>query len=165
MRTVILTAKTRGTHVFYNAFASPTIGTHVYFTTLSRHNPLHLDVDPPRVEVSKRPEQGNRFMCVFHVFYNVFRDRHAKKLIKQLFFMHPRVLGLSGGLLGPSGGFLGPSGGLLSMGLAEPSWASWMPSGVSGASWGFLEASWGPSRASGSLLGPPGAFWWLPGAF
>ncbi len=31
MRTVILAAKTNGTHVFYDTFAFPTIGTHVFY--------------------------------------------------------------------------------------------------------------------------------------
>ena len=35
MRTVILTAKTSGTHVFYDTFASPTIGTHVFYDTFA----------------------------------------------------------------------------------------------------------------------------------
>ena len=45
------------------------------------------------VEVSKRPEQGNRFSCVFLMFYEVFRDRHAKQPLKHRFFMHPRAPG------------------------------------------------------------------------
>ena len=35
MRTVILTAKTSGTHVFYDTFASPTIGTYVFYDTFA----------------------------------------------------------------------------------------------------------------------------------
>ena len=35
LRTVILTAKTSGTHVFYNTFASPTIRTHVFYDTFA----------------------------------------------------------------------------------------------------------------------------------
>ena len=35
MRTVILTTKTSGTHMFYDTFAFPTIGTHVFYDTFA----------------------------------------------------------------------------------------------------------------------------------
>ena len=51
MRSVILTAKTRGTHVFYDTFASPKIGTHVFYDTFAS----------PTIET--------------HVFYDTFASR------------------------------------------------------------------------------------------
>jgi hypothetical protein len=68
MRTVILTAKTSGTHVFYDTFASPTIGTHVFYDTFASPTiGTHVFYDTfasPTIET--------------HVFYDTFKLLNSK---------------------------------------------------------------------------------------
>jgi hypothetical protein len=57
MRTVILTAKTSGTHVFYDTFASPTIETHVFYDTFKLLN--------------SKTSGNTETVAIFHIFFAI----------------------------------------------------------------------------------------------
>ena len=68
LRTVILTAKTSGTHVFYDTFASPTIGTYVFYDTFASPTiETHVFYDTFKLLISKN-EPGHESGALFKAF-------------------------------------------------------------------------------------------------
>ena len=68
MRTVILTAKTSGTHMFYDTFASPTIGTHVFYDTF----------ESPTIGTQVFYDTFASPTIGTHVFYDTFKLLNSK---------------------------------------------------------------------------------------
>ena len=75
MRTVILTAKTRRTHVFYNMCASPTIGTYVFYNTFAS----------PTIGTYVFYDTFASTTIGTYVFYDTFKLLNSKNKQKNMF--------------------------------------------------------------------------------